>query len=197
MARENSASASSLARLGELMKGGHAAQKIIVGVEALGRLALGPFDLGLLQLGRDGAHHARGHLILQIEDVRQLAVETVRPEMRARRSIDELPGDAHPVARLAHAAFEHVAHAELAPDLLHVHRPALVGEARIARDDEQPAQARQGGGDVFHHAVGEILLLGIAAHVLERQDGDRGLVREASAGRPGAAPSISLSGRKR
>ena len=125
------------------MEGRHAAQKVVVGIEAFGRLALGPFDLGLLELRRDGADHARRHLVLQIEDVRQVAIEAVRPEMRAGRGIDELAGDAHPAARLAHAAFEHVADAELAPDLLHVHRPALVGEARIARDDEQPAHARR------------------------------------------------------
>ena len=90
--------------------------------------------------------------------------------------IDELPGDAHSVPGLAHAAFEHIAHAQFAPDLLHIDGPALVGEARIARDHEQPAHARQGGDDLLDHAVGEIFLLGIAAHVLERQDGNRGLV---------------------
>ena len=126
--------------------------------------------------GRDRADDARRHLVLQIEDVLELAVEAVRPEMRAGCGIDELPGDAHPVCRLAHAAFEHVAHPELAADLLHVHGPALVGEARIAGDHEQPAHARQRGDDLFHHAVGEILLLRVAAHVLERQDRDRRLV---------------------
>ena len=46
---------------------------------------------------------------------------------------------------------------------------ALVGEARIARDDEQPFDARQSGDDVFDHPVGEILLLRIAAQIGERQ----------------------------
>ena len=78
--------------------------------------------------------------------------------------------------RLAHAAFQHVAHAQLAAHLLHVDRPALVGEARVARDDEQPADARQRRDDVLDHAVGEIVLLGVAAQVQERQDGDGGLV---------------------
>ena len=96
--------------------------------------------------------------------------------MRSGCGVDELPGDAHAIAGLAHAAFEHVAHAELAADLLHVDRPALVGEGRIARDDEQPLDARKAGDDVVDHAVGEIFLLGIAAHVLERQHGDRRLV---------------------
>ena len=53
---------------------------------------------------------------------------------------------------------------------------ALVGEARIAGDHEQRLEARQRGDDVLDHAVGEILLLGIAAHVLERQHGDGRLV---------------------
>lgn len=94
--------------------------------------------------------------------------------MAAVLGVDELAGDAHAAAHLAHAAFQHVAHAEFAPDLLHIHRAALVGEARVPRDDEQPADARQAGDDVLDHAVGEIVLIGIAAQVDERQHGDGG-----------------------
>jgi hypothetical protein len=46
--------------------------------------------------------------------------------MRACQGIDQLPRDAHPRSRLAHRAFEHIAHAELAPDLFHVDGTALV-----------------------------------------------------------------------
>src|SRR5271166_1133826 len=66
--------------------------------------------------------------------------------------------DAEPRARLAHAALQHIAHAKLAPDLSDIDRPSLVGEARIARDHEQPPDARQSGGDVFDHSVDEIVL---------------------------------------
>jgi hypothetical protein len=83
----------------------HPAQEVVVGVEALGRLARGPLDLGLLELRRDRADHARRHLILQIENVLDAAVEMVGPQMRAGRNIDELRGDAHPLRQLAHAAF--------------------------------------------------------------------------------------------
>ena len=98
--------------------------------------------------------------------------------MRAGLCLDQVAGDAHPVAALAHAAFEHIADAEFAADLLHIDRLALVGEARIAGDDEEPADARQRGDDLLDHAVGEIFLLRVAAHVLERQDRDRRLVGE-------------------
>ena len=83
-----------------------------------------------------------------------------------------------------HAAFQHVAHAEFAPDLPDVDRPALVGERGIARDHEQRLEARQRGDDVLHHAVGKIFLLGIAAHVLERQHRDRRFVGERRAPAP-------------
>ena len=78
---------------------------------------------------------------------------------------------------VAHAALEHVAHAELPRDLAHIRSLALVDEAGVAGDDEQPAQARERGDDVLGDPVGEVLLLRLAAHVGEGQDGDRGPVR--------------------
>jgi hypothetical protein len=60
----------------------------------------------------------------------------------------------------------------------HVHRLALVGERRVAGDHEQPAAAREGSDDVVRHSAGEILLFGIAAHVLGRQHRDQRAVEE-------------------
>src|SRR5262249_36732156 len=96
--------------------------------------------------------------------------------MRAGSRVDQLPGDADPVATLAHRAFEAIPDAELMPDLLHGDRLPLVGEGRIAGDDEQRADARERGDDFFDHAVDEIFLLRIAAHIGEWQHRDRGLV---------------------
>ena len=75
--------------------------------------------------------------------------------------LDELPGDANAFPSLAHAAFEHVANAKLAADLLDVDGFALVGEGRISRDDEKRSGSRQSGDDVLDHPVGEIFLLRI------------------------------------
>ena len=96
--------------------------------------------------------------------------------MRARNSVYQLRGDAQAIAALPDGTFEHVAHAEFAPDLFDVNRPALVDEGTVSGDHEQPANARQPGDDVFDHAVGEVLLLWIAGHVLEREHGDGRLV---------------------
>src|SRR5438105_10502949 len=98
--------------------------------------------------------------------------------MRAGRCVDQLPGNAHPVTALAYRAFEHITNAEFTADALHIDCLALVGEARIAGDDEQPADARQRGDDLLDHAVDEIFLLRVAAHVLKWQDRDRRLVGE-------------------
>ena len=104
------------------------------------------------------------------------AVEAVGPEVRTGRRVDQLAGDAHPVAGLPDRAFEHVAHAQLAGHLPHIDRLALVGEARIAGDHGEPGKAGDRDGDLLDHAVGEILLLGVSAHVLERQYRERGLI---------------------
>jgi hypothetical protein len=57
--------------------------------------------------------------------------------MRAGLRIDQLNIDAHAAAPALDAAFERVAHIEFPPDLFHVGGLALVGEGRIARDDER------------------------------------------------------------
>ena len=147
----------------------------------------------------------RRHLVLDREDVLEVAVVALGPEVAVGLGVDQLHGDADALARLAHAALDDVLHAELARDLLHVDRLALVLERRVARDHEQLAEARQLGDDVLGDAVGEEFLLGIAAHVVERQDGDRRLVDALALGRRarrrrrarGAAPSRSPPRRAR
>jgi hypothetical protein len=98
------------------------------------------------------------------------------------QTTDQLRGDPHTTAGLAHRAFEDIAHAELAPDLLHIDRLALVGEARIPGDDEEPADARERGDDLLDHAVDEIFLLWITTHIREGQYRDRRLVGECQRG---------------
>src|SRR5262245_50378211 len=107
----------------------HAAQEIVVSVETLGGLALGAVDLGLPQPWRDCAHDTCGHLILQIEDVFKPTFEAVSPQMYTSRSFHKLTGDAQSAGDLPHAAFKHVAHSQLAPDLSHVYGSILVSEA--------------------------------------------------------------------
>lgn len=84
------------------------------------------------------------HLVLQIENILKRAVEMLGPEMRAALRFDRLSGNPHPVSALPDRAFEHVAHAEFAPDLFHIDDLAFVGEARIAGDNVQRIVATAG-----------------------------------------------------
>src|SRR4029450_6143683 len=57
-------------------------QIVIVSIEALGRLALGPLHFGLLQLRPNRPDHARRYLILQIENVIDTALPPNAPAQR-------------------------------------------------------------------------------------------------------------------
>jgi hypothetical protein len=148
-------------------------QEEVVRLQVLRPLAPEPFDLGATDLRLDGADYAFRDPVLKVEDVLEVAVETFGPEVAAAERVDQLRGEADAIGRLAHAALQHVAHAEIAGDLPHVNRPVLVDEGRVAGDDEQPPEARQRGDDVLDHAVGEVLLVGVIRQVGERQHGNR------------------------
>ena len=53
---------------------------------------------------------------------------------------------------------------------------AFVRKGRIPGDNKQPADLRNRGDDFLDHAIDEIFLLGITAHICEWQHGDRRLV---------------------
>ncbi len=83
--------------------------------------------------------------------------------MRAISCIDKLGSDAYAATCIAHRAFEHVVHAELAVDRLHVHRLPFVRKTRIAGHDKEPGDPRKCGDNLVHHTLSEIFLLRIAA----------------------------------
>ena len=84
--------------------------------------------LGRIQLRLDRRDHPLGDLVLHRENVGEVAVVALGPDVVAGCGFDQLRGDADAVAGFAHAAFEHIAHAKLAANLLHIDGLALVGE---------------------------------------------------------------------
>ena len=107
-----------------------------------------------------------------------ITIVSLGPDVIPGLRVDELRRDPDAAAAAAHAAFDHVAHAEFARHLLDVHGAAFVSEAGIARDHEQRAAARKLRDDVVGDAVREVFLVRITAHVGEGQHSDRGLVRQ-------------------
>ena len=74
-------------------------------------------------------------LVLQIENVLQLAIVMFRPHVVAGLGIDELCCNSHPVAGPAHAALDDVAHTEFISDFSNIWRLSLICESRISGDD--------------------------------------------------------------
>jgi hypothetical protein len=72
----------------------------------------------------------------------------------------------------AGSLLEHVTDAQLSCDLRYIDTLGFEGECRIACNDEKRRHFAQVGDDVSGDAIAEILLLGIGAHVDERQDAD-------------------------
>jgi hypothetical protein len=144
----------------------------------LGRLGRAAPAFGARQSGLYGGGDPRGDLVLQVEDVGQIAVVALGPEIGPVHRVEELAGDAHAPARLAHAALQHVANTQLRADLRQVDGLPLVGEGGIAGDDQKPPPFRQRRDDVLGDAVDEISLLGVASDVVERQNGNGWPIRQ-------------------
>ncbi len=126
-----------------------------------------------IDLGTQGRHDGGGDIALHGEHVVEIPVVRRRPSMRAVGCVDELGGDTHLVARLAHAAFEHVPDPQLLRDRRDVVLAATKRERRRARND---AQLRHFGEEIQHflgEAVREPCVVARGAHVEERQHRDR------------------------
>src|SRR5437868_11439585 len=98
--------------------------------------------------------------------------------MRSCCGIDELSRDANTIADPSDAALQHVADAKFAADLFDIEGFAFVSKGGVSRDDEKRFGPRQPGNDVLDHPVCKVLLIRIAAHILERHYSNGGFVGE-------------------
>src|SRR3974377_1009193 len=110
-------------------------QEEIVSIHVLGAAAGDQGLLALAKLNLQRSDDLLREFVLHREYVGEIAIETVRPNVRTVGSVDKLAGNAPAIAGLAHASFQHVAHAELAADLLHIDGLTLIGKTRVSRDD--------------------------------------------------------------
>ena len=152
-----------------------AAQVQIVGLQVLGRLR---GELGhLLRRERDAQRVGDlvGDLVLDLEDVRHLAVVAFGPDREAGGGVDQLGVDAQAVARPAQAALEREVGAQLLADLRRGHLLVAEGEHGGAREDVQALDLGEIGEDVLGDAVPQVLVFLHAGEVLEIEDGDRTL----------------------
>jgi hypothetical protein len=157
---------------------------------ALGNV-LAAAEIGLVDLG---VHRARGgqagpffgreldpdllcdrprQLSLKSQHVPKVALVAPGPKRAIGPGVAEHGADPHPVAGPEDRPLNHCVHAQLAADLGERRLRALVAQGGRPRDDAQCGDPRQVTDERVHHAVGEVLLLGVPREVLEGQDGDR------------------------
>ena len=148
------------------------AQIIIVSAQARRAFAPRSGNLRAPYSGGDSPHNAIGNTILQSKHVLYISFEPFGPNMRASFAINKLRCDAYPVCCLSYTTFQDISNAKLLPDLPCVDRLSLISEAGIARYNEEPTNARKGGGDLLDHTVSKGLLCWITAHVCEGKHSD-------------------------
>src|SRR5260370_16741277 len=95
-----------------------------------------PIALGFEQFRLDSADDGIRDLVLQLEQVGEVTVEPLCPQMRVRFGINQLGVDAHPSAGPANASFQNVAYAQLATDLPRFPRPVPLSECFIPRNHQ-------------------------------------------------------------
>src|SRR5262245_19307873 len=98
--------------------------------------------------------------------------------MSPGRTVDQLRGNPHSIARLANTTFQRKPDSEVPTHLRNIYCLVLVDECRVACDDEQPRDFGQVRDDVLADSITEIFLLQIATHVGEWEDHDRGAIGE-------------------
>ncbi len=112
------------------------AHRQIDGVGISRAIVQATLGFGVHQLYLKRAGEACNHFVLQLEQIHDVFLESIRPDLRAGFRVNELGVDAHPVGVALHRAFEDVAHAELLADRLGVEVLALEGEGSVSGDDE-------------------------------------------------------------
>jgi hypothetical protein len=145
-------------------------------------------------LRRYRGNDAARDIVLHIEHVGQRPVEALAPHLRAARRLDQLRSHADTVPCAADASLQQVLGPECRPDTLRVAFASAHGEARVARDHQQPLEPRHRGDDLLGDAVGKIVLRSVFAQVRERQDRERRAVRR---GRVLRERSLCRSDRRR
>ena len=130
----------------------HPAEVGIVGVDILRRLRGDRFLFRAGQRCLQSLRDRAGDFAFDAEDIFQLAIVALGPEVFIGRGLDQLHVDVHQLAGLLHAAFENIRDAELLRDFRQVSGLALILLSRGARNHLQRTDLRESGEDFVLNA---------------------------------------------
>ena len=105
------------------------------------------------------------YLFLHCEDIRQIAVVVLAPELRVICDIYQLGTDDQPICYLTNSAREHRLYVELAPNLLRIDFLVLIAKDCAARHHPQFGKLRKSIDDALRNAVAEVIQLRISSDV--------------------------------
>lgn len=144
-------------------------------VELTGSRRTPPQALEFHERRLDRRYHRVDDLVLEVEIEHRRArhVVALRHQVRVGRTVDQLGGDANPVARRADTPLDDITSAEFIAHARHVRGLARAGEARVSRDHGKPAPARETRDQILDEPVRQELLLWIARKGIEGQDRNR------------------------
>src|SRR5258705_8767055 len=152
-------------------------QKILVSQRTAGAFAPHPCLFAKRQPNLKRRDNFLRDTILEVENIIDTAIVAIGPQVAAVQAVNQLRRQPDSIADLADAPLQHITSTQNPSNFAYVPCLPFEYEARIAGYDQELLDLRQGGQNVFGDAIGKILLLGVAAHVLKRQHGDRRLVR--------------------
>ena len=125
------------------------------------------------ELNLQGIRDRLRNIILDGENIGNLAVVPFRPEMRFIGDVNKLRGDLNAIARSADAPFENRSHPQLFTNGAQILFLAAKGKGRCASNYPQVRHLGEGIDNLFCQAVAEVLVFFIGAQVGERQHSTR------------------------
>ena len=153
------------------------AEIIVVGLRIICRLARNFTFFLRRQRDAQRLSDAAADVILDIEDVLELPIISFGPDRVAGACLHKLHSNADAVAHSPQASIEQILRVQLLTNFRRSHTLVPVGQHRGPRKQPQPSYFGQFGGDIFGHAVPEVLLLFGAAEIFEIKYSERHLRR--------------------
>ena len=121
------------------------------------------------ELTAELAGDARRDVVLNGEDVGEIAIVALGPQLRAVVRPNQLSADSNPLSHPAHAAFQDRRHAESLCNARNWHVLAFESKRGSARNHLQARDSRQRVDDLLGHSVAEPFLVSRFAQVGEGQ----------------------------
>ena len=123
-------------------------------------------------LHTDPPGHVPRYFSLHADDVAQIELVALCPQMPFRRRLNQIGRDANSLSGVEHGAFQECVHLELPRNLRQGLRGLPVADHRLVREHSQRADLPELDDQCLRHAIHEVFLLGAGRDVLQWQHGN-------------------------